>query len=182
LTDNIADIIRLSIEENPQAQAKLYSLYAGKMYAVCKRYAGNTEEAKDILQDGFMKVFSNLKSYGFKGSFEGWVRKIIVNTALGRFRTHKLNAESIEEIPDTYVEEEERSSEMISPAKLTEIIENLPPQYRMVFNLYAIDGHSHKEIAELLNITESTSKSNLSRARHILQLKIKGLIHLESII
>ncbi len=145
------------------------------MYGLCLRYACDETEARDILQDGFVKVFQNLKQFRFQGSFEGWVRRIMVNTALERFRKEDHLTASIEEVdfqdPPGY---EDVFSEL-SAQDLLQMIRDLSPQYRVVFNLYAIEGYSHKEISQMLNISEGTSKSNLSRARSILQERIKRL-------
>ena len=143
------------------------------MYAICLRYAADTDEAKDIMQEGYIRVFDKLGQFGFKGSLEGWVRRIIVNTALEVIRKKViLSAET--DIPSDY---KDRNHESIFSGLATEEIllqiRQLTPQYRMVFNLYAIEGYSHKEIAVMLGIAEGTSKSNYCRAREILQEKLK---------
>jgi RNA polymerase sigma-70 factor (ECF subfamily) len=139
------------------------------------QYSGNDEEARDILQEGFIKIFENLQNYKFEGSFEGWMRRITVNTALERYRSrHNLyrvdDIDSIDE-PDADPDNEDYAG--LEAADLMSIIRELPPKYRMVFNLYAIEGYSHKEISGMMNISEGTSKSNLSRARAILQRKVE---------
>jgi len=144
------------------------------MYGVCLRYCGSRDDAQDILHEGFLKIFEKIRQFEFRGSFEGWIRRIMVNTALERYR----NQNKFVSIRDDSIEDYEKPedfdiSEDITAKELMEMIEDLSPQYRMVFNMYAIEGYSHKEIAELLGITEGTSKSNLSRARVILQEKIK---------
>lgn len=141
------------------------------------QYSGNDEEARDILQEGFIKIFENLQNYKFEGSFEGWMRRITVNTALERYRSrHNLyrvdDIDSIDE-PDADPDNEDYAG--LEAADLMRIIRELPPKYRMVFNLYAIEGYSHKEISGMMNISEGTSKSNLSRARTILQRKVEIL-------
>lgn len=171
--DKLPEIIKACIKGNRVAQKELYQKFADKMYGVCLRYAANEDEAKDILQDGFIKVFLHLDQFNFKGSFEGWVRRIIVNTALEKFRdknylfasTMSSNYESGDSAYDHILSD-------LSAHDLMALIHELSPQYRMVFNLYAIEGYSHKEIAEIMNIKEGTSKSNLSRAREILKEKI----------
>lgn len=145
-------------------------MFSGKMYAVCLRYTSNADEAKDILQDGFVKVFTNLNTFNFKGSFEGWVRRIMINTAIACYRTKK-NVYTLE-IVDDIETGNDNVFDSLSAEELLKIIRKLPSQYKMVFNLYAIEGYSHKEISEMLGITESTSKSDLSRARAILKAKI----------
>lgn len=143
------------------------------MYGLCLRYAKDHDEASDILQEGFIKVFCNLKSYGSKGSFEGWIRRIMINVALERFRKNNYlyTVEEIAPYKDQINYDEIES--IIAENELLKIINELSPKYRMVFNLYAIEGYSHSEISKILNISEGTSKSNLSRARVILQEKIK---------
>ncbi len=146
------------------------------MFAVCLRYSRDRGEAEDNLQDGFIKVFLKISDYSFKGSFEGWVRKIIVNVCIEKYRK-KIIFQSVEDIgifEDKWVEEE--VVEKISEGELISIIQDLPPQYRLVFNLYVIEGLSHKEIAEKIGISEGTSKSNLARARMILKGKVETYI------
>ncbi len=167
------EIIKSCIKGKRDAQKKLYQMYADKMYGVCLRYADDKDDANDILQDGFIKVFSNIKKYSFKGSFEGWIRRIIVNTALERFRDKNyLFAVNNECKIENFDCEYNHVIEEISVKDIFNIINTLTPQYKTVFNLYVIEGYSHKEIADLLNIKEGTSKSNLSRAREILQKKV----------
>ncbi len=165
----LEEIIRKCQEENSGAQTALYRLYSAKMYGVCLRYARDSAEAEDILQEGFLRVFTKIRQFEFKGSFEGWMRRIMVNTALEKFR--KLDRlypveemriyESTEWVDDTI--------SSITADDLLRMIQDLPPRYKMVFNLFAIEGYSHVEIGEMMDITEGTSKSNLSRARAILQ-------------
>jgi RNA polymerase sigma-70 factor (ECF subfamily) len=146
------------------------------MYGLCLQYSKNPDEAKDILQDGFVKVFKNLVQYSYSGSFEGWVRKIFVNTAIESFRNKKMKFSDME--IQAYSEDFSFDSIVseISAQEILAIVQDLSPQYRMVFNLYAIEGYTHKEIAEKLNISEGTSKSNLSRARSILQERVKEIM------
>ena len=142
------------------------------MYGVCLRYSKDATEAEDNLQDGFIRVFTKLGQFGFKGSFEGWMRRIMVNTSLEKFRknNHLYPVEDMVGFENVQIQEETISA--ISADDLMKIIQQLPPRYRMVFNLYAIEGYSHQEIAKLMKINEGTSKSNLSRARVILQKKV----------
>lgn len=171
--DNLPEILKACIKGDRIAQKRLYQLLADKMFGVCLRYAANEDEAKDILQDGFIKVFLNLKQFNFKGSFEGWVRRIIVNTALEKFRDKNyLFAVNMTQSYETGDSEYDHILSELSANDLLLLISELSPQYRMVFNLYAIEGYSHKEISEIMNIKEGTSKSNLSRAREILKEKI----------
>ncbi|MDK2979132.1 MAG: hypothetical protein PWP52_1846 [Bacteroidales bacterium] len=171
--DNYIEIIKACIKGDRKAQKQLYQLFADKMFGVCLRYADNADEAKDILQDGFIKVFLNLKQFNHKGSFEGWVRRIMVNTALEKFRDRSyLFAVNMEQGYESKDSEYDHILSELAVQDLLKLIQELSPQYRMVFNLYAIEGYSHKEICEMLNIKEGTSKSNLSRAREILKEKV----------
>ncbi len=155
-------------------QELLYRRHASKLYAVCLQYSGNEEEARDILQEGFIKIFENLENYKHEGSFEGWMRRITVNTALEKYRSrHNLyRVDDIDNIPEPEAEPENQDYAGLDANDLLEIIRELPPKYRIVFNLYAIEGYSHKEIGKMINISEGTSKSNLSRARTILQRRV----------
>jgi len=172
--DNYSEIIKACLKGNRIAQNRLFQLFADKMYGMCLRYADNEDEAKDILQDGFIKVFLNLKQFNNKGSFEGWIRRIIANTALERFRDKNyLFAVNMETEYDANYKQYDHILSDLAAKDLLKLIQELSPQYRMVFNLYAIEGYSHKEICEKLNIKEGTSKSNLSRAREILKEKVK---------
>jgi len=170
----IREIIKGCLEGNRRDQELLYRRHAAKLYAVCLQYSGNDDEAKDILQEGFMKIFENLHSYKFEGSFEGWMRRITVNTALEKFRSRNnlYKVEDIDQISDTESEPDVEEYDGLEASDLLDIIRELPPKYRMVFNLYAIEGYSHKEISKMVNISEGTSKSNLSRARLILQRRV----------
>jgi RNA polymerase sigma-70 factor (ECF subfamily) len=170
----IRKIIKGCLEGNRKDQELLYRRHAAKLYAVCLQYSGNNEEARDILQEGFIKIFENLSSYKHEGSFEGWMRRITVNTALEKYRSRNslYRVEDIEQVPEPDAEPDNQDYAGLEAADLLEIIRELPPKYRMVFNLYAIEGYSHKEISEMINISEGTSKSNLSRARSILQRRV----------
>lgn len=165
-----SSIVKLCIEGDRKAQEKLYSYYAGRMKSVCLRYVKSKEAAEDVFQDGFVKVFLNLKKYNGEGSFDGWVRRIIVNTAID---TYKKNLRLDERSSYDDLREQEvfakDSFESMHENDLLQILENLPDILRVIFNLYAIEGYSHKEIAEILNITESASKSQLYRSRKIIQ-------------
>ena len=161
-------IIADCISGKRSAQRLLYNKYANVLFSICLRYAINKDEAEDILQEGFLKIFMNLKSYRNEGSFEGWMKKIIVNTAISTVRsnTRTFSLDTINEIPE---ENEEDSGEyIIHPSKLLEILNLLPVQLRIVFNLYAIEEYTHKEISEMLEVSESTSRTNLFRARKML--------------
>jgi len=170
----IKNIINGCLNGNRRDQELLYRRHAPKLYAVCLQYSGNDEEARDILQEGFIKIFENLTHYKYEGSFEGWMRRIIVNTALERFRSrHNLyRVDDIDQIPEPDAEPDNEDYAGLEAVDLMEIIRELPPKYRMVFNLFAIEGYSHKEISQIVNISEGTSKSNLARARIILQRRV----------
>jgi RNA polymerase sigma-70 factor (ECF subfamily) len=142
------------------------------MFGICLRYSGNYEDAQDILQDGFIKVFEKIHQFSYKGAFEGWIRKVMVNTALEKYRLHYRQVSMEENIPQTESDDGKDITAAIDAAELLRIIQELSPKYRIVFNLYALEGFSHKEISEMLKISEGTSKSNLSRARTILQEKV----------
>lgn len=170
----IRNIINGCLNGNRRDQELLYRRHAPKLYAVCLQYSGNDEEARDILQEGFIKIFENLIHYKYEGSFEGWMRRIIVNTALEKYRSrHNLyRVDDIDQIPELDAEPDSEDYSGLDAEDLMEIIRELPPKYRMVFNLFAIEGYSHKEIGQMVNITEGTSKSNLARARIILQRRV----------
>lgn len=162
------------IKGDAKAQKYLYEKYVNKMMGVCLRYARDYEEAQDVLQDGFVKVFEKLKSYKGAGSLEGWVRRIFVNTAIDNHRKTKsqrqhVDLDSVEyQLPsDGFV------LESLAAKDLLKIVQILPDGYRMVFNLYAIEGYSHKEIAEQLDISVNTSKSQYSRAKSYLRKLIE---------
>jgi len=171
---DIKEIIKGCLDGNRRDQELLYRRHSSKLYAVCLQYSGNDEEARDILQEGFIKIFENLQNYKHEGSFEGWMRRIVVNTALEKFRSrHNLfRVDDIDTINEPEAEPDTEDYAGLEAVDLLYIIRELPPKYRMVFNLYAIEGYSHKEIGNMLNISEGTSKSNLSRARFILQKKV----------
>lgn len=170
----IKNIIKGCLAGNRRDQELLYRRHAAKLYAVCLQYSGNDEEARDILQDGFIKIFENLIHYKYEGSFEGWMRRIVVNTALEKYRSkHNLHrVDDIDLIPEPDADPETEDYSGLDAVDLLDIIRGLPPKYRMVFNLFAIEGYSHKEIGQMFKISEGTSKSNLSRARTILQKRV----------
>jgi RNA polymerase sigma factor (sigma-70 family) len=170
----IKNIINGCLRGSRRDQELLYRRYAARLYAVCLQYSGNDEEARDILQEGFIKIFENLIHYKFEGSFDGWVRRIIVNTALEKFRSkHNLyRVDDIDQIPEQDSEPDNEDYAGLGARDLMEIIRELPPRYRIVFNLFAIEGYTPKEISNMMSISEGTSKSNLSRARVILQRRV----------
>ena len=170
--EDLKPVISACIAGNRKAQAKLYHHFAPKMFGVCLRYSGDAHEAEDNLQDGFIKVFTNLKSFREEGSFEGWVRRIMINVSLEKFR--KQN--KLFPVEDVSVYDSANLSDdivaKISSEDLLKLVQQLPPRYRLVFNLYVFEGLSHEEIAKEMSITKGTSKSNLARAREILKKKV----------
>ena len=172
--NDVDDLIRRSIKGDGRAQQALYQLLAPKMFSVCKRYMGDTEAAEDVLQDGFVTLFSKLDSYSGEGSFEGWARKIFVNTALMSLRKSDILKES-DDIDSAWDVSSDSPTvfENLGYGELMEMIASLPSGFRTVFNMYVIEGYSHKEIGEALGISENTSRSQLQRARVMLQNKIK---------
>lgn len=150
------------------AQNELYRKFSGKMMGVCMRYAKNREDAADILQDAFVKVFLNLKSFKGEGSFEGWIKRIMINTALKHYRKN-LRFRDESDIEAAYdISFDNQIISKISAAELISYVQLLPDGYRTIFNLYAIEGYQHNEISDMLGISEGTSKSQLSRARNFL--------------
>lgn len=170
-------IIAGTKEGKREAQKMLYEKYARKMYSICLRYTSDGDSAKDLLQDGFIKVFANIGSFQEKGSFEGWLKRIFINLALENLRKSKSiiqSSEDIQDIPDIVdADTEDDQAYKISEKELLKMIQDLPRGYSTVFNLYAIEDYSHKEIAEMLQISEGTSRSQYVRARQILQEKVK---------
>lgn len=163
------DIVKRCVEGDRKAQQELYKKFYGKMMGVCYRYSNNSEDAKDILQDGFVKVYGNLNKYNFTGSLEGWIRRIIVNTAIDHYRKHK-NVHFVDDEEGFILENSKTQSadsiySQFGEEVIIKAIQALSPAYQTVFNLNVIDGFQHKEIAEKLGISEGTSKSNLAKAK-----------------
>ncbi len=171
---NENELIAGCVKGDGIARKQLYERYAGKMMSVCLRYIGDRETARDLLHDGFIRLFGKINTFKGDGSFEGWVRKLFVNTALEHLRKKHEAVGNYEESFAVAQEVDYSAVEKMSADELMEKIGNLPDGFRMVFNLYAIEGYSHQDIAELLNITESTSRSQYARARSCLQEMIKG--------
>lgn len=169
------DFIGRCLDNDPKAQGELYQRLAPKMFGICLRYTRNRMEAEDILQEGFIKVFRHLKDYRNDGSLEGWIRRTMVNTAINFYkkRAKYQNDVSLDQ-SEPINQEEESAIDKLSAMELLDHIRELPDGYRMVFNLNVIEGYTHKEIGEMLNISENTSKSQLSRARNVLQGKLKN--------
>lgn len=158
-------------KNDTKAQGELYTLFSRKLFSLCLKYSRNHAEAEDNLQDAFLTIFKKISQFDNKGAFEGWLKRIVINTALQRYREKSVlnivNEGQIEQV-DVEVENED-----IHVDFLLNCIQELPDRYRLVFNLYALDGYSHKEIAEMLGITTGTTKSNLARARMILKEKVE---------
>jgi RNA polymerase sigma-70 factor (ECF subfamily) len=155
-----------------KAQGELYKLFSSKLFSICLKYSRNYAEAEDNLQDAFITIFNKIEQYKSKGSFEGWLKRITVNTALQRYRNEKVFDIINENVADDVELDVDKND--ISIDYLLQIIQELPDRYRLVFNLYVLDGYSHKEIADMLEINIGTSKSNLARARQTLKQAIEN--------
>lgn len=168
---SLKQLIDRCISHDAKAQSQLYQLYAGKLFTLCLKYSKNYADAEDVLHDAFMTIFKKIDQYDYKGSFEGWLKRVTINTALQRYR----GAVVFELVKDDKIEDVQVEIENadVNIDFLLKCVQELPDRYRLVFNLYVLDGYSHKEIGGLLTISEGTSKSNLSRARMILKQKIE---------
>lgn len=171
-----SDLIVGCLAGNRRMQEELYRRFSPRMYAVCLRYAGNAEEAEDILQEGFIKVFKKLDSFRSEGSFEGWVRRIFVNTAIEHFRRKRYLMPVTEKEENTIEGKYLSVLDDLAARDIMTLVQELSPGYRTVFNMYVVEGYTHKEIADMLGISEGTSKSQLSRAKVILQDMVKQFI------
>ena len=168
------ELVEGCINGDPKAQRELYNKFASKMMGVAYRYANSGEEAQDILQDAFIKVFERMKSFKKEGSLEGWVRRIVVNTALDNIRKNKKDKYNVALAEAEYLaSDKDFILENLSAQELLQLLKTLPQGYRTVFNLYAIEGYSHKEIADQLGISENTSKSQFSRAKAFMRKLIE---------
>jgi RNA polymerase sigma factor (sigma-70 family) len=164
-------LIKQCANNDRKAQKEIYQLFAGKLFSICLKYSKNKQEAQDNFQDGFIVIFDKIGQFNFKGSFEGWLKRVMVNTVLLKYRKKNVLNIVTDDIPDEVIVDVD--DDEISLDFLLNLINELPDRYRMVFNLYALDGYSHKEISKMLLIAEGTSKSNLARARAILKQKIE---------
>jgi len=163
-------ILKGCLQNDPAAQKELYNRYSPKMLSVCYRFAHNREDAEDMLQEGFIKIFSQMHTFGNRGAFEGWIRRIIVHTCINILKKNKKFNESVDIIHATGAMVREESVPSIVQAKqIVECIRMLPIGYRTVLNLYAIEGYSHREIGMMLDIEESTSRSQYTRAKAMLE-------------
>ena len=169
---NLDRIIDKCKQGDRQAAEKIYQIFSAKMFALCLRFSKDRADAEDTLQDGFIKIFTSIGQYTGKGSVEGWMKRIMINTAMEKFRKNSP-LQIVEELPE--IEDNEDIDEEVSIPEevLADFVNQLPERYKMVFNLYVIEEMSHKDIAALLGINEGTSKSNLARAREILKRKVK---------
>lgn len=184
MSDN-DNIIAGCVEGKRSAQNQLYRRFAGTMFSVCLRYASNKVEAEDLLQEGFMKVYSHIGSYRNQGSFEGWMRRIFINLAINQYHSsakrHITSVDNMEIYADEMEDEntdwlhEGPESLPVTPDKVMQLIQHLPEGYRMVLNLYVFEGMTHKEIGNTMNISENTSKSQLSKARKYLKNQISKI-------
>jgi RNA polymerase sigma-70 factor (ECF subfamily) len=173
--EDLKDIIEACASGDVRAQEKLYHRFAPKMLGVCLRYAKDLTEAEDNLQEGFIKVFMNIKKFRHEGSLEGWIRRIMVNVSLERFRKQNIMypVEDISRYESPQISDEIMAR--ISADELIAIIQELPPRYKMAFNLFVMEGFSHQQISEEMQISVGTSKSNIARARDILKRKVQNL-------
>jgi RNA polymerase sigma-70 factor (ECF subfamily) len=167
------ELIDGCLNNDRKAQKLLYEKYSSKMFGVCMRYAKSKEEAEDILSDTFVQVFVKLSSFKREGSFEGWIRRIVVNTSITAYRNNlKFNLN--DEISEVHQlsDDNETAIDLLNVQQIKSIIQQMPDGYRMIFNLYVIEGYNHREIAELIGINEGTSKSQFSKAKKWLQNRL----------
>ncbi|MEM8886884.1 MAG: RNA polymerase sigma factor [Bacteroidota bacterium] len=170
-------LLKACLEGNDIALRKLYETHKVRLFMICLRYSRDRSEAEDILQEGFIKIFKDLKQYSGKGSLAGWMRKVMVHTALNQLRKRKGKYTFIEEEDaGAFPPSEDITFSRLSAQEITAMIQQLPDGYRTVFNLYGIEGYTHKEIAEMLGISESTSKTQLFKAKRILKKKLESFI------
>lgn len=165
------ELIKKCVRGNRAAQEALYRIHSPVLYGICLKYSRNKTEAEDNLHDSFMTIYEKIHQYKHKGSFEGWLKRIAVNTVLQKYRKREP-VKLLSEVPDQSEDLMGSEEPDISLGLLLKYIQELPKKYRLTFNMYVLDGYSHKEISEALGTSEGTSKSNLSRARMILQEKI----------
>jgi len=174
LHNNTTELIRQAVKNSREAQHVLYELHAPKMLSVCRYYVKDVQKAEEVMLNGFFKAFTHLGSFKYEGSFEGWLRRIMVREAISFLRQQKNLEFMVEEINPNYDSTNNIHTE-IEVAEIQQLIDDLPEGYKMVFVMYAIEGYKHQEIATILKITEGTSKSQLYKARQLLQQKINEL-------
>ena len=169
------ELIKGCIKRDPACQRLLFEQFAGKMMTVCLRYAHDSMEAEDMMQDGFIRVFNYIDQFKFEGSFEGWIRRIIVNSALKHLQKKRLNFKEINDSTQDAPRIDSYAYSNLGEDELMKLINQLPDGYRTIFNLNVIEGYSHEEIAKMLDIQPSTSRSQLVKARKMLQTQILNL-------
>ncbi len=175
----IETLVRACKKGKTASQKELYKLYYSYGMSVCLRYAANREEAQEVLNDGFVKVFNNLDKYDLHLSFKAWLRRILINSAIDYYRKHHKHQHTLEIVQDQHLDEAPDALHNLSVEEIMDLVQQLSPAYRMVFNLYAIEGYKHHEIAEELNITVGASKSNLAKARTKLRAMLEPNYHLK---
>ena len=178
MKDDLEKYIKQCILNDREGQLKIYQLFSPVLYGICLKYMKNEDDAKDVFQEAFVIVFQKISQYKFEGSFEGWLKRIFINKLIEALNKKKKESFFLDVFdPDTDFSEEEEELDIIpiEQEKLLEYIQDLPDQYRTVFNLYVFEKMKHKEISELLKISEGTSKSNLNRAKRILQKRILSI-------
>ena len=169
---NLETIIKSCAKQNRQSQEELYNLYKKTLFVLCLKYCANQAEAEDNLHNSFIEIFTNIKKFNGKGSFEGWIKRITINKAISSYKKSYHLSPLKDDYEDTiYIDENEINCSL---EEMLLMIQELPNQYRLVFSLYELDDYTHKEIAKMLSISENTSKSNLHRAKMILKEKIKS--------
>ena len=172
---NLDKIVERCKKGDRKAGEQLYNMFSAKMFAICIQYSKSREEAEDNLQDGFIKILESIRQYTGKGSFEGWMKRIFINTALEKYRKNR-SLQVVEEVPEVMDEDDIDDNLSIPSDVLFEFVNQLPEKYRLVFNLYVMENMQHKEIAAMLGISDCTSKSNLARAKDILKKKINAYL------
>ncbi|MDB5249948.1 MAG: sigma-70 family polymerase sigma factor [Segetibacter sp.] len=174
VTQTEASLISNCLRGDRKYQKALYELYAPKQFAICLRYTKNQMDAEDVLQDGFVKLFNNLHKFKGEGSFEGWMRRIFVNTAIEHLRRRKIDTSGCEFLENSLSDKQPTALDNLYNKDLLSSSKTLSRGYQTVFQLYAVEGYSHQEIAKKLGITESTSKSQFSRAKAVLRTIVQG--------
>lgn len=176
------ELVLSCIAGDRKSQEILYRKFASKMYGVCLGYSRSREEAQDILQDGFIKVFASLKKFEGSGSLEGWIRRIIVNTAVDYYRKNYNSPEKLNAQEEAFFSIDADAYSQLDNKEIIALVQKLPEGARIIFNLYAIEGYNHNEIAKMLNISTGTSKSQYSRARTLLQNMLSKVFDLKPVL
>lgn len=173
-TQKIHKLVQGCKDGDPNSQRALFEQFYGMLLGICLRYATDRDEAKDILQEGYVKIFNNIKHFQFTGSFEGWMKRIMINTAIDQYRKNQNEPYWHDIDASQELGTAEEALQNLNQEDLLKVVQALPEGYRMVFNLYVIEGYNHQEIAEMLTINEGTSKSQLAKAKKMLQKKLEG--------